>query len=400
MRHFFLFFSISVCLNLSHAQTVPPITVPSLPSVPSSIKDIPSTPSTSAPTGPAPAPATPTPPADPLAPLLNSAAPVAPAGIEKSPEAGITTPKYIEYQAVCRTHEYDQVQYLSDALKEKRIQLLQDKIKQEPESVKLKTRLLKEFVDQKKMKDAEGILKQLRSMTLSFEESKYAEALYSFGKSEKKAARDGLNKLLAEKPKNVEALKLLADIYKSDANYFEYEAIYLDLTPITKENYDEQLCEVLTLDSRYADAEKYCQRGAAENKSPLFSIYLGVAAREKENFKEAQKQFQNSLKIKETEMGLVCSGEIFLMQKNLPAAQELFLKATVANPKSMRAHASLAWSYFNDKKRTEALQSFQAACALNKAAAADVRKAVKVLIDEKSDFVKSYSAQIERCMAL
>lgn len=382
---------------------MPPLTVPPLPPFPSlngsTLKDSSST-TTPPPTGtPSPTPT----PTDPLAPMLNSVQPNGTSSVpseQKAPPADLQGPRYAEYQSFCRTHEFDQVQFLSDSIKEKRIQLLQEKIKQEPESAKLKMRLLREFVDQKKIKEADQVLKDIRNLKISSTEINYAEAIYAFGKMDKKAARDILNKLLEEQPKNVDALKLLAEIYKLDANYFEYASIYYDLVKITKENYDEQLCEALTLDSHYADAEKVCSKGAAEGKNPTFAIYLGVAAREKENLAEAQKQFSNSLKIKESEMGYVCSGEISVLQKKYEAADEAFQKAIALNPKSLRAHLALAWSRFSNKDRTQALISFQNACLLNKKAASDLRKAIKILITEKSDLVKNYSIQAEKCITL
>ncbi|MBC7465480.1 MAG: hypothetical protein H7256_05760 [Bdellovibrio sp.] len=314
------------------------------------------------------------------------------------PVPGVTAPKYIEYQSFCRMHEYEQVQYLSDTLKEKRLQLLQDKLKAEPESIKIKTRLLKEYVDQKKTKEAEETLRQIRAMKVATTDIQYAESIFSFGKSDKKAARDLLLKILQDQPKNVEALKLLAEVHKSEANYYEYTAIYYDLLKLTRENYDEQLCESLTLDSHYTEAEKFCVKGSLEKKNPNFSIYLGIAAREKDNYKEAQTQFANSLKIKETEMGHVCSGEISILLKNNTAAQESFKKALEISSKSLRAQVALAWAYFNDKNRDKALVAFTNACALSKKSVTDLRLALKTLIQEKSDMIRAYSAQTERCL--
>lgn len=399
MKLFILFLYYGFCISLSHAQTAPPITVPNLPNLPTSLESIianpGSTPPTTTPTTTTSAPSTTSipPTVDPLTGLPTQ--PAQPPQV--APVANVNGPKYIEYQSVCRTREYDQVQYLNDALKEKRIQFLADKNRKEPDSIKLKTRLLKEYVDQKKSKDVEQILKEIRPLKVTSQEMQYAEALGALSKGDKKQARELLNKILAEQPNNVEALKLIGEIYKEDANFFEYESIYYDLAKITKENYDEQLCEAYTLDSHYADAEKVCNKGIAEGKNPVFNIFLGVAAREKENLQEAQRQFINSLKIKETEMGLVCSGEVYLMQKKFDKAEELFQKAIKVNPKSLRAYVALAWTFFYDKKQTEALIWFENACSLNKKSISEIRKAVKILVTEKSDLIRTYSSQIEKC---
>lgn len=275
---------------------------------------------------------------------------------------------------------------------------MQEKLKAEPDAIKIKTRLLKEYVDQKKMKEAEDLLRQIRGLKIDSTEIQYAEAIFSFGKGDKKVARDALTKILQDQPKNVEALKLLAEVHKSESNFYEYTAIYYDLLKLTRENYDEQLCEALTLDSHYSEAEKFCIKGSLEKKNPNFAIYLGIAAREKDNYKEAQIQFNNSLKIKETEMGHVCNGEISLLFKKYDLAEESFKKALEVNPKSLRAQLALAWAYFNDKNRTQALAAFTSACALNKKSVADLRLALKTLIQEKSDMIRTYSAQTEHCL--
>ncbi|MFZ3230169.1 MAG: hypothetical protein WA160_08185 [Pseudobdellovibrio sp.] len=386
MKNIFLLLISLLCFNLSQAQFESLQKAASIPNA------------APIPTGPtAPQSNTGTDPNDPLNTLLNTAKP-APPTLPTAPPAAIPGPKYEEYQSICRTHEYDQVRYLSDTLKAKRIELLQEKVKREPDSVKVKTRLLKEFVDQRRKKEAEQTLAEIRSLKTTSIELNIAEALTAYARSEKKKARDLLTKVLTEQPKNIEALKILAEIYKTDANYFEATTIYFDLQKITNSNYDEQLCELLTLDSHYAEAEKFCLKGALENKNSDFFIYLGIGAREKGNLEDAQKYFLSSLKLKESEMSYVCSGEIFQMQKKSDEAQDSFKKAIDLNPKSLRAYIALAWSLFNSKNQLNALDSFKKACSLDAKTNFELRKALKILLAEKSELIKRYSEQIEHCL--
>ena len=125
-----------------------------------------------------------------------------------------------------------------------------------------------------------------------------------------------------------------------------------------------------------------------------------MASREQKKFKEAKKYFKNSLKTKETEMGYVCLGEMFDIEKNYSEAINSYEKAIAVVPKSDRARVALAWSYFNEGKRSEAAEQFLKACALNSKIIVEVRKALKVLLEEKSDSIAAYSQILQKCEAL
>lgn len=276
--------------------------------------------------------------------------------------------------------------------------MIEKKITLDPASIKLKLRLLKEFIDQHKITEAEQTVQNIKSTKASDIDILIANGAFSFLKKDQKKAKDFLNKVLAEEPKNIEALKWLAEEYRSEMNYFEASAIYYDMLKISNENMNESLCEVLTLDAHYAEAEPICIKGSALKKNPFFDIYLGIAAREKMNLKEAKKYFLSSLNIKETEMGRVCLGEVFAIEKNYPEAENSYKSALKIIPESTRAQLGLAWAYFNNKERVTALESFKKACSLEKTATSELRKAIKVLIDEKSEFIQKYVNQNQRCV--
>ena len=363
------------------------------------------------PSSPAPPPVVYPPlPTDPVAPILNSAqtlingnpaAPQPTTPINPAPVVPLVpTPKYEEYQSICRSNEYDIIYFLPEVIKEKRLQLIQEKIKKDPTLIKLQLRLLKEYIEQRKVKESEDLLRQLKELKISESEIKIAAAAVSYLKKERKKAKTLLNEVLTEQPKNQEALIWLAEIYKTENNYFESSSIYYDLIKESKVGVEEDLCEATTLDARYADAEPICTKGLRLKKSPFFDIYLGIASREKQNLKEAANYFSASLAIKETEMADTCSAEIFYMQKKWTAAQDMFLKALKISPKSIRAMTGLAWSYFNDKDRDKALDYFKEACHLDKKQGLEMRKAAKVLIDEKSDLSSKYLDQLQRCSSI
>lgn len=366
------------------------------------------------------------PPIDPLAPALNSVQPTRPfyppinspagtgspaagtnpADSTNPPPLGTTTPslptsttssKYEEFQSTCRLNEYDQVAFYPEMIKEKRIQLIQQKINSEPQSVKLKLRLLKEYIAQKKSTEFERVLKELKAGKSTESEMKIASGAVAFAKKERKKAKELLNSVLSTDPKNTIALLWLAEVFYEEGNYFEVTAIYYDLKKNSSEDFQENLCIANTLDAHYAEAEPFCLKGSQAKQSPLFDTYLGVAAREKQNLREAEKFFKASLNIKPTEMAYSCLGELYYLEKKFAAAQENFSLASQIVPESARAHLGLAWSYFLTKNRVKALESFSRACKIDKKNALQIRKAVKILLEEKSDLVPTYAAQIQRC---
>lgn len=308
-----------------------------------------------------------------------------------------TVGKYEEYQSICRTNDYDTVAFFSDQLKQQRIQLIKDRILKNPTTMSYQLRLMKELADQKKLQELQATASELKAKKLSSPDQRMADAIVAFAKKDKKSARDNLNAILAENPKNVEALKLLAEVYINDKNYFESASIFFDLKKITNKNYDAALCESYVLHGHYPEAENYCFAEITKNKNPFASIFLGVASREQKKFKEAKKYFKNSLKTKETEMGHVCLGEMLDLEKNYAEAAASFEKAIAVVPKSDRARVALAWSFFKNGKRSEASENFLKACNLNSKLILEIRKALKILLDEKSESIATYSQILQKC---
>lgn len=308
-----------------------------------------------------------------------------------------TVGKYAEYQSICRTNDYDTVAFFGDQLKEQRIALIKERIVKNPSMVHYQLRLLKELADQKKMKELQTAASELKTKKISGPDQRMADAIMAFAKKDKKSARDNLNALLAENPKSIEALKLLAEVYISDKNYFESASIFFDLRKITNKNFDAALCESYILHGHYVEAEEYCFAEIAANKNPFASIFLGVASREQKKLKEAKKYFKNSLKTKETEMGYVCLGEMFDLEKDYSEAATNFEKALSVVPKSDRARVALAWSLFKNGKRAEASENFLKACNLNSKLIVEIRKALKILLDEKSESIATYSHILQKC---
>lgn len=337
--------------------------------------------------------------------ITNSVQPAAPGANPTVnpavPASAASAPgKYAEFQSICRTKDYETPAYYSEELKNLRLSMIKAKMKDKPQSISLHLRLLQELIDQRKIDQVQQTLQEIKAKNISQSERNMAEASMAILKGDKKSARDLLNKVLAENPKNIDALKMLADVFAKDSNYYETTAIYLDLAKITGKDYNEELCESYTLDTHYNDAEGYCFRGITKNKSAYASIFLGVGAREQQKMKVAKKYFSDSLKMKDTEMGYVCLGEIQMSEKLFSDAISTFKSGAAKFPKSDRAHVALAWALFTDKQRMLALEQFQKACSLNRRVVVEVRKTLKILIDEKSSDVPKYSLLLQSCESL
>ncbi len=339
-------------------------------------------------------PAVAAPAVDPLLPVLKSITPsITPIILPPVPNI-----KYQEHQSICRQNGFDSIFFLPEATKLQRLKMIQDKVKSEPTKIAFKFRLFKEFIMQRNLKEAQQIFEDIREGKTSESELAMLQGALAYLKKDTKKARDFLNKALQLDSKNIEALKWLAEEYKTETNYFEASTIYYDLMKLTSENQNENLCEVLTLDAHYTDAEPLCLKGDSEKKSPYFSVYLGVAARERGNLKEARKHFLSSLKIKPTEMANVCLGEVFTLEKASETSEKYFDAAVSVNPKSTRALLGLAWAAFSNKNRLKALENFKAACGLDKKTIVEIRKALKIILEEKSDLAPRYIEQVQRCI--
>ncbi|MBC7421014.1 MAG: hypothetical protein H7328_09835 [Bdellovibrio sp.] len=371
--HKIIFFSVHFlfCLNVSRAQTNP---------------QTPSQPATTSPTSSA----LTTPP--PVVTPVTSAAGDTLGPVKSQPG------KYEEYQSVCRYNHFDNVFFLSEDLKNKRVKLLQDKITTGKDVNRFRLRLFKEFIDQHKDKEAQTVYGNLKKSKLNDVENNLADGYLLFMEMKLKKAQTSLEKVITAEPKNIEAYKFLAEIYKEQKNYFEAAQIYQDLNKQNSGGYYEQLCEILIIDSHHADGEKACSKAVVEKPaSPYPLIYLGISMREKDILKDAYEYFKESLTVKETEMGLTCLAELYFMENKFPLAILNFKKSIDISPQSTRALIGLAWSQLKNKSTDESLETFKKICTLDRKLVVEIRKAYKVLNAQTSPDAKKFAEQIQHC---
>lgn len=376
-----------LCLNLGWAQTSVPTASPSLPPTanPSSNLGLPS----------------------------NGSAPVPPVSGDTSTGGGGTPTdalmnlvgsvnagkgKYEEYQSICRENLYDTVVYMSSEEQQKRIDELKEKIKTSKSPMTYKIKLLKEYIDQNKKLEIEQQYAAIKAEKTNEQANKIAESLMQMYRKEPGKAEATLAKVLIDDPKNIEALMYIGEMYIKNQKYFEAASAFFDLVKITKLSFDLQLCEIHTLDSQHKEAEKFCRKAnQVLDKNPYPFIYLGISQREKLNHALAIQHFKDSLRRKQTEMGFTCLGEIYFIKEKFSGAVELFKRASKIAPTSYRAVVGMAWAQFKDKKTEEALESFKSGCSLNRNVAVDIRRAYKILNEEKSPYARLYAEQAQKC---
>lgn len=353
---------IFLCLNLSHAQTPPP---PAAPGAPPAAGSTPEGAANS---------------------LLGSVTKVAPG-------------KYEEYQSICRTNDYDTVSYLSAEIKKKRLDIIQKKFSDPKDIIKLKIRLLKEYVEQKNKTEITNTYNDLKALKISDAENSFIDAMYFYNQKNYKKAKKNMLDLVAESPKNFEYQKFLAEVYKVEKIYYEATTIYEDLIKDSAEKPYALLCETLALNSIHVEADKICRKAFSENpKDPYPYLFLGVSKRENEEPKEALLLFKKSLDIKKTEMGYTCLAELYFIQNNLSESTKTFLKSVELAPYSVRAILGLAWSQLKEKNIPDALASFKKACQLDKKLQAESRKAFKYLLNYKSKDAIKFLDLAQQCI--
>ena len=295
--------------------------------------------------------------------------------------------KYEEHQSICRQNEYDLPKYYSEELKKKRVDLLLNKLaKPGSEEIKIKFRLAKEYLDQGQSNNARELLQGLKEKKLSNYDNDFLNALLALSDNKVSEARGILNKLsLDEKnTKNIELLRILAETYTAEKNYYEASTLYEDLNTLYKNNFLVQLCEVTVLNTMNAEGEKVCLRAAQVfSESPFPPIFIGIAHRERLDLKKAESYFRKSLKVKATEMASTCLAEIHYIGEKYEFAAKEFERAASINPRSIRALLGRAWSDLKAKNYDASLAAFKLACKQNGRYEIELRKAFKSLSADK-----------------
>ena len=295
----------------------------------------------------------------------------------ESPKVG----KYSEYQSYCRSNNYDPGFEYSRFLSN-------DPVVQD----------VKKMIDDKKYFDAEKYI--LGHRQILGEQNYYQSIILVYGlKRNFIKAFSWIDRVSIENKKDFSIKRLAATVYELQNNFMEAKMMVQDLYKATKNTAVlEDLCRLNALDSQHKDAEVSCD--TAHKKLPtnfLVPLWLGISFREREMFKEAKEQFENSLNIRPSEFALTCLAEIEYLIKNKTEALNYFSKAIEFNPKSVRAQIGTAKLYFEQNKFDKALEHFVASCHLGVKDKTDFRKAYKELTVQKNPIAEKYITAIQNC---
>lgn len=307
--------------------------------------------------------------------------------------------KYEEYQSMCRENEYDTVKYYSAEIRSKRIALLKDKIAGAgTDSIKLKLRLLKEYIEQDLPRLYKPYIDELRKEKLSTLDINLLNSLSAYSIKNYSFVVTTLLKLLDGDKTNTEILLFLAETYSKIGNYYEASSIYEDLNKTSNKAYLIQLCESTVLNSLNAEGEKICTQAMNQHpENPFPLIFKGISHRERQEQKLTLSSFQKSVNIRPTEMGYVCLAETHFLKGNYTEAITQFKNALNVVSGSMRALLGLAWTHLKIKNYSESVAAFKKACAVNGKYSLDIRKAAKVLNTDRIPEAKLFVQAAEAC---
>jgi len=398
------------CLSLSHAQQ---------PAVPGGGTLGPDPAPAPRPAAPPPAPAPSTAPAPSGAPASSASIPATngakPTDILGAPGTvnpnailnidKVTTGKFEEHLSICRSREFDKIQFQSQELFAAKVKALKEQTDAIIASTSFEPKqafvLLSDLLEHQSMKDFDRLVLTLRQRKLGAADTHRLNAFSAYGKRNFREAIVNFQKVIDEEKGATDefSMKTMAEIYAKDSNFFEAGAIYEDLNKIKKDRYLRELCESMVLNSLNADGESVCLTAATKYPGDPFPlIFAGITFRERENLKRARDLFRRANNIKPTEMGNVCIAEISLMENKIDDAVKYFKLSTEQSPRSARAVLGLAWAQIKALDFNEALVTFKQACRLNPVYEVEVRKAYKKLNEDKVPDAEKFMKLASSCL--
>lgn len=343
----------------------------------------------------------------------------------------------------------------------KRLDLLKEKIRQDPKNLKLIVRLAKEFSDHGNHIDASLLLwkqiqllsvkdliylaqlheemKQhtelrkvadiiigkepqnsmgyfLKAMSYNFngqstqisKEPIYKETPFQEIKGDpknQKLFKENLSKAIELDPKNKDAIMVLSAYYQDvESNLFESKNILMDAAKLLKSDKDvyENLCAVSSIESTHDETRKFCAEAIKLSPKNEVSnyVYMGISYRESEELTEAEKWFKKAVEaFPDSEFAQSCLGELRFKRKDFVGAYHAFQKAFETS-QSIRVLSGYAKSAFQLKKYDESLLAYKNLCRKNRSYAGELRKAISDL-DKSNDFGQkpAFEKELSSCLS-
>lgn len=172
------------------------------------------------------------------------------------------------------------------------------------------------------------------------------------------------------------ALEKAKDMYEARAALSDMVKVF-GPTPRAQ----SQLCRLFSTEDFLEKSEEHCRKAIElDPKNPDNYVHLGMSLRDQEKpdaalalLVDAAKKFPNS------EWVLATAGELKASKKDFGDAYELYKKAVVADPKSVRSWLGFAKSAHQLQKYPEAMIAFQKSCALDRKTSIHFRSAASDL---------------------
>lgn len=311
--------------------------------------------------------------------------------------------KYYEFKSVCIQPEVEKP-VMSEAVKEKRLALIQQKLKKSEETknktqiAQIKALLIKEYIKQEKFSKAEELFKK-EGVYLSESDQALISADIDVSKNLIRQAKNNLNSYLETHPKDIAAYEKIAEIYTLLGSHTEAKMALEDLSKMnSKKDYTAALCESSVLSADHVYIKYYCGNLIKkDSKNHLAYVYLGISLRDQEKYKEAMQNFKQSLKIKPSEFASTCLAESYALNKDYAMSIKQFEESVKINPNSKRAHLGLANTYVKNNLYPEALEQFKISCKLGLKPLVEMSTAANFLKTQKSELADAYFNEIQSC---
>lgn len=194
---------------------------------------------------------------------------------------------------------------------------------------------------------------------------------------------------------------------ESKDSKYEQRLLYQDLIAQEKvgrkPTYISKLCELTALGGHYltkSGSLEYCPEGIKLSpQDPSNYVYLAMTYKETGEAKKALEYFKMAGdKFPASELAQMSMANYYADDKNFVLAYKHFRQASLANPKSMKALVGWATSSLEIQKPDEAYKALEQACALDRSASVQVRKADAMMRQQKNtEWAQKFDTLSDRC---
>jgi len=236
--------------------------------------------------------------------------------------------------------------YMTD---ERRVEILSNYIKKYPEELNCRTELSKIYQKQKKLKEAEDILIELKNIDPDNLQARTELSKIYQQQKKWKDAEDILLELKKLDPNNLQARTELSKIYQQQKKWKDAEDILLELKKLDPNNLQArtELSKIYQQQKKWKEAEailKECldiEKDDLDSRTELSKIY-----QKQKKWKEAENILLECLQIKKDDINSMLELARLFRKANRLAEAEIYLKKILdIDPKNLHALSELSFLY-------------------------------------------------------